>query len=49
MCVGGPYVFVKPKSEFLGETLWGMHGYWAHRLVLVGLIAARPKLLLIVW
>ena len=52
MC-GGPYVFVKPKSEFLGETLfWGvgfMHGYWAHQLVLVGLIAARPKLLLIVW
>ncbi len=50
-CVWGPYVFVKPKSAFLSETL-GVgfrHGYWAHQLVLVGLIAARPKLLLIVW
>ena len=51
MCVGGgAYVFVKPKSEFLGETLLGgMHDYWAHQLVLVDLIAARLKLLLIVW
>lgn len=44
-------VFVEPKSEFLDETLAAdfMHGYWAPQLVLVGLIAARPKLLLIVW
>ena len=51
MCVGGAYVFVKPKSEFLGETLLGggMHDYCAHQLVLVDLIAARLKLLLIVW
>jgi len=26
-----------------------MHDYWAHQLVLVDLIAARLKLLLIVW
>ena len=50
LCVGGAYVFVKPKSEFLGETLLGgMHDYWDHQLVLVDLIAARLKLLLIVW
>ena len=51
MC-GGPYVFVKPKSEFLGETLFlgGGVGFMdGYQRVLVGLSAARPKLLLIVW